>query len=156
MTETCPTHLEHQATALTELADVASQSAAFYRDAAAVTKDPQLKTLYTKMAVSKKTLAASMTKAIPDIDVNAGSGAGTRTVDRLRTLCSELRDKRSGRSDAYADHVKEIESSQLKAFLSVMDRDIPMPVKNVVRRYLRAIHQHQDVVERGPWSARLA
>lgn len=156
MTETSPTHLEHQASALAELADVASQSATFYRDAAAVTKDPQLKTLYRKMAISKKTLAASMTKAIPDIDIHADGVASTRTVDRLRTLCRELRDKRSGRSDAYADHVKEIENSQLKAFLSVMDRDIPMPVKDVVRRYLRAIHQHQDVVERGPWSARLS
>ena len=155
MTETSQTHLQHQAIALTELADVASQSATFYRDAAAVARDPQLKTLYSRMAVSKKTLAASMTKAIPDVGIHADAGTTARTADRMRTLCRELRGKRSGRSDPYADHVKDIENSQLKALLSVMDQDIPMPVKDIVRRYLRAIHQHLDVVERGPWSTQL-
>ncbi len=154
MTEPNPTHIAHQAAALSELAQVASESATFYRDAAAAAKDPQLKTLFKRMAVSKKSLAVSMTKAIPDD--GTPESTDTRVAERVRSLCEELRARRSGRSEAYADHVKEVEQRQLKAFLSVMDRDIPMPVKNVVRRYLRTIHQHQDVVERGPLGAHLS
>lgn len=155
MSEPNPNHSAHQAAALSELAQITSESAAFYRDAAAAAKNPQLKTLFKRMAVSKKSLAASMTKAIPDAE-SPDAAADTRVAERLRTLCQELRARSKGRGDAYADHVKEIEQRQLKAFLSVMDRDIPMPVKNVVRRYLRTIHQHQDVVERGPLGAHLS
>lgn len=159
MTEPDPSHIAHQAAALSELAQVASESAAFYRDAAAAAKNPQLKTLFKRMAVSKTSLAASMTKAIPGVDGRdavSPETADTRVAEPVRSLREELRARRNGRSEAYADHVKEVEQRQLKAFLSVMDRDIPMPVKNVVRRYLRTIHQHQDVVERGPLGTHLS
>lgn len=159
MTEPNLAHIAHQAAALSELAQIASESAAFYRDAAAAAKDPQLKTLFKRMAVSKTSLAASMTKAIPSVDgrdIDNRGAAGALVAQRVRSLREELRARRNGRSQAYADHVRDVEERQLKAFLSVMDRDIPMPVKNVVRRYLRAIHQHQDVVERGPLGAHLS
>lgn len=161
-----PTHIAQQSAALSELAQIASESAAFYRDAAAAAKNPQLRTLFERMAVSKTSLAAAMTKAIPAVDQGSADSRTADSVDdaraigapvaqRVRSLCEELRARRKGRSEAYANHVREVEERQLKAFLSVMDRDIPMPVKNVVRRYLRAIHQHQDVVERGPLGAHL-
>ena len=141
---------QQQARALSELIEIVGESAGFYREAAQATQDPGLRTLYRGMAGRKTVLADAMTRAIPPHITARMVALDDRPVaDTVRTLRERLRTLRAGRQAAYVERVRDVEDRQLKATLSIMDRDMPMRVKEVIRRHLRALYQHQDLLDRG-------
>ena len=141
---------QQQARALSELIEIVGESAGFYREAAQATQDPGLRTLYRGMAGRKTVLADAMTRAIPPhITARMVALDDCPVADTVRTLRECLRTLRAGRQAAYVERVRDVEDRQLKATLSIMDRDMPMRVKEVIRRHLRALYQHQDLLDRG-------
>lgn len=141
---------QQQARALSELIEIVGESAGFYREAAQATQDPGLKTLFRGMAGRKTVLADAMSRAIPPhITARMAAVDDCPVAGTVRTLRERLRTLRAGRQAAYAERVRDVEDRQLKATLSIMDRDMPMRVKEVIRRHLRALYQHQDLLDRG-------
>lgn len=136
-----------KAGSLAELRSIAHESAVFYIDAVdAAGTDTVLGELFARLARSKQGLAVAMARSAPAA-AGSGAGSGPASAATIRQIRNELRARRNAAAELYAERMKLVERSQLEAVLEFLDRDIPMPVKNAARPYLRAAFRHQDLID---------
>ena len=137
---------------LGELIHITRDSAKFYGEAALKVANPELKTLFTEMADSKRNLVSAITPAVvPESEVSMKGDSVRGAWNALYT------DVRANLTDAKAGFVPGLEASEdrlVSAYKAVsMDEGVPLPVKRTVSDFLPAFRKHHALMRERDWSS---
>jgi len=137
---------------LNDLIRVTRDGAEFYSHAANEVDNPQLKSIFSKMAESKNGLVGSMSRQIRDEGASPAS-SGTLTGP-IRELYADLRAKLTDKTDfAYVSELENSEDRLMKAFHEVIENDsVPPEVKQSVQAYLPTVKAHHDAMRDRKWA----
>lgn len=136
---------------LNDLIEITRDNAKFYSDAANKVENPQLRTLFTRMADSKQNLVGKLSS-----DVRS-EGVSPAQSGRMRGKLQEFyTDVRSHLGDTDYSYVKGLEAAEdrlLKAFDNVIqDNNVSQPVRQAVNEYLPTIRQQHDTMRDRKWA----
>lgn len=137
---------------INDLIRVTRDGAEFYSHAAKAVDNPQLKSIFSRMAESKNGLVGSMSRQIRDEGASPAS-TGTLTGP-MRELYADLRANLTDKTD-YA-YVSELESSEdrlMQAFHEVIDSgSVSQEVKQALDAYLPTVKAHHDAMRDRKWA----
>ena len=135
---------------LNDLIEITRDNAKFYSEAATKVENPQLRTLFTRMADSKQNLVGKLATDVRSEGATPSTGGTMR--GKLQEFYTDVRSHLADNGYSYVKGLEAAEDRLLKAFDNVIkDNNVSSPVKQVVNEYLPTIRQQHDLMRDRKW-----
>jgi len=134
--------IEHS---LNDLIEIARDGSGFYTDAARKVDNPELSTLFTRMADHKREIVSGLTA---DVAAAGGEPAGNGTmVGSMREAYANVRAALGDKAYAYVSELEELEDRLLEAFEdTISDEDTPPAAKAAAQKHLPRVSECHEIM----------
>lgn len=140
---------------LNDIVAVARDGQNFYSQAAGKVDDPELKTLFTRLAASKGDVVASLSKEIR-VAGDKPTASGT-FVGEMSKIFGDLRAIGDGKDYAYVAQLEQTEDRLVKAVdEAIADKDVATKAKDVLIRLAPEVHTCHDLMSKRKKAMKLA
>jgi len=130
---------------LNDLIEIARDGTDFYTDAARKVDNPELSTLFTRMADHKREIVSGLTA---DVAAAGGEPAEHGTmVGSMREAYANVRAALGDKDFAYVAELEELEDRLLEAFEdTIEDDDTPPAAKAAAQRHLPRVAECHEIM----------
>lgn len=130
---------------LNDLIEIARDGGEFYTEAASKVDNPELASLFTRMAGHKREIVNGLTA---DVAATGGEPADSGTMaGSMRQAYANLRAALGNRDYAYVAELEEVEDRLLEAFRdTIQDGDTPAAAKAAAQRYLPQVVECHEIM----------
>ena len=130
---------------LNDLIEIARDGSEFYTDAASKVDNPELASLFTRMAGHKREIMNGLSA---DVAAIGGEPADSGTMaGSMRKGYANLRAALGNKDYAYVAELEELEDRLLAAFReTVQDDDTPAAAKAAAQKYMPQVQECHDIM----------
>ena len=130
---------------LNDLIEIARDGSEFYTDAASKVDNPELASLFTRMAGHKREIMNGLSA---DVAAIGGEPADSGTMaGSMRKGYANLRAALGNKDYAYVAELEELEDRLLEAFReTVQDDDTPAAAKAAAQKYMPQVQECHDIM----------
>jgi uncharacterized protein (TIGR02284 family) len=137
--------MNHTHHILNDLVEVARDGEAFYEHAATKVDQPELRILFTRLAMAKRNIVKELSAEVTARgEKPAESGSWTGSFNKMY---GDIRATLGAKDYAYVAQLEESEDRMLKGFdKAINDKDIPASARMVLTRLLPEVRQCHDLM----------